>query len=92
MVQPAGTEKKLTYDAASNVTRLEMWGHPGGPSPLGNDTSQNTELQRFLYSYDQRDRLIELDRQDPQSPLTDGTLTPNDGKVTTVFNYDPAIP
>jgi RHS repeat-associated protein len=88
VVQPGGTEKKLTYDPDSNVVAMSMWGRPGGPSPVGNDTSQNIELQRSTHAYDQRSRLTQIDRQDPQAALTDGTLTPGDGKVTTVFNHD----
>ncbi len=88
VLEPAGTERKLVYDAESNVTSMSIWGRIGGPSPVGNDTSQNIELQKRENKYDQRNRLIQIDRQDPQAALTDGSLTPNDGKVSTVLNHD----
>lgn len=88
VLRPAGTEEKFTYDAQSNAVSRSLWGHPGGPSPSGNDTSLNIELHRTSSVYDWRNRLIQVDRVDPQSPLVDGTLTPGDAKVTTVYNHD----
>ncbi len=88
VVQPAGGEERITYDAESNVTQEAMWGHAGGPSPLGGDTSQNVELRRTTFVYDARNRLIQIDRTDSRAALTDGSLTAGDGKVTTVFNLD----
>src|SRR5262249_18776589 len=82
VLQPTGTEKRLTYDAQSNCVGMSMWGSPGGSSPT------NNELQRATYYYDHRNRQTQIDREDPQSPLTDGTLTPGDHKVSTVTDYD----
>src|SRR5262249_6286755 len=87
-VQPTGAEERLSYDAESNVVGRSRWGRTGGPSPSGNNTSQNLELQRLTYTYDARNRLIQFDREDPLFPLTDGSLTLDDHKVTTVFNRD----
>jgi len=83
IVQPLGTEERLAYDPQSNILRREHWGHPAG-----NPAGQIIEFRRFLHAYDARDRQVRLDREDPQTPLVDGSLTPADGKVTTVFNYD----
>ena len=88
VVQPAGTQKLLTYDAQSNLKVELMRGHPGGPSPSENNTGANIDLRRTTYSYDSRNRLVRIDREDPQSALVDGDLTPSDGKVSTVFNHD----
>jgi RHS repeat-associated protein len=88
VVQPAGAEKLLSYDAESNATEVLYRGHPGGPSPVGNDTSQNVSIQRITQAFDERNRLIRRDQEDPRSALVDGALTPGDGKVSTVLNHD----
>ena len=88
-----GTETFLVFDRSSNVTIMERSGHPGGvdpqdPDPRANATAHNVLTQRLLFTYDERNRLIQLDRQDPLSTLSDGDLTPGDGLVSTRWRFD----
>jgi RHS repeat-associated protein len=88
VVSPVGAEKKMTYDAGDNVTVVSQWGHTTWPAPTGNNTSGNLELRRETFAYDAMGWLTQIDRVDPRTALLDGSLTPADGKVTTVYNYD----
>jgi RHS repeat-associated protein len=83
-----GSQRIYTYDAASNVTSILDRGAPSGPSPSSADTSLNTDLRRAEYGYDERSRLVRIDRIDPRQPLMDGALAPGDGRVTTILEHD----
>ncbi|MGH9870335.1 MAG: RHS repeat-associated core domain-containing protein [Candidatus Polarisedimenticolia bacterium] len=96
-VDQVGSTSELFHDPAGNVVRLLERGPVGGPTPLDRSGATNVDLQDALYFYDERDRLIRLDRHLfvpagslPVRPpvILEGPLDPGDGSVNRVIEYD----
>ena len=92
-----GTRVLRHFDPEGNVVSSACTGPVGRPSPVSNLGSNNVNLNITDFSYDERSRLYQRDRVlflspgfVPQRPvtITDGSLTPGDGKVTTRYEYD----
>jgi RHS repeat-associated protein len=97
IVDAVGSETILNYDPANNVIREARKGTVGGESPKQMTGVNNVLLSVTEYQPDELNRLFQQDSilfvspgitTQRQSTLTDGPLTPGDGKVTTRHEYD----
>jgi len=92
-----GNSTQVQYDPASSVIRERKRGPSGGTSPKDNSGADYGSLRVTEYIYDELKRLAQEDQllfvpdgvaTERRIVLTEGTLTPDDGKITTRYEYD----
>ncbi|MEA5536936.1 RHS repeat-associated core domain-containing protein [Crocosphaera sp. XPORK-15E] len=97
VIDAVGNETQYNYDPVSNVVRVRTFGTIGGASPTNNNGTNNVLLSETTYQYDELNRLFQQDYtlfvsdgvNTVRTPeLSDGSLTPNDDKVTMRYEYD----
>jgi RHS repeat-associated protein len=96
-IDATGNEQRLTYDPVDNVVKVTRRGPVGGASPKNRLGTGNVDLSIEETSHDERNRPFQTDQvlfvstgvvtQRP-SDISDGQLTPGDGRVTTHNEYD----
>jgi RHS repeat-associated protein len=96
-IDAVGNRTEVDYDPASNVIEQRVFGPIGGMSPVDNNGANNVLLSETLYQHDELNRVFQQDYtlfvadgvttvRPPD--IKDGSLTPNDKKVTTRTEYD----
>ncbi len=97
LTDAVGSETACSYDPAGNIIRLVRSGTLGGPSRTTNATGANVTLRVTELRHDELNRVFQRDRHlfvatgtttTRPASISDGPLTPGDGKVTTRFEYD----
>jgi RHS repeat-associated protein len=92
-----GNQTFIIYDPASQAVKSTHRGPLGGASPVNTLGAGNVDLSIVESSYDELGRLFQSDRHlfipagvaTQRIPnISEGPLTPGDGKVTTRFDYD----
>jgi len=86
-----GNERRVSYDPADNVIRVQRLGLNGGPSRLDNSGAGNVVLSDTEASFDELNRAFQHDSRLFANLTTvgpEGPLTPGDLKVTTRFEFD----
>ncbi len=97
VIDAVGNEVQYNYDPDSNVIRERTFGPIGGASPTNNNGTNNVLLSETTYQHDELNRIFQQDQtlfvsdgvSTVRTPeLSDGSLTPNDDKVTMRYEYD----
>jgi len=96
-IDAVGGRVTINYDANSNAVKSSMFGLIGGPSPTNNSGAGNVLLSQREFKHDELDRIFQQDDVlfisigvvTVRAPiLTEGPLTPNDGRISLLTFYD----
>jgi RHS repeat-associated protein len=93
VIDPAGQETLIDYDAADNVVRERIFGTSGGPTPRRGDGPALTLLRESRSHFDERSRRIRGDRLifgpfRAGLETVEGPLTAGGGEASTVYELD----
>ena len=97
VIDAVGNETRYSYDPVSNVIREQTFGPIGGASPTDNNGTNNVLLSETTYLHDELNRVFQEDltlfvsngvTTVRPADIQDGSLTPNDDKVTMRSEYD----
>ncbi|MDJ0843851.1 RHS repeat-associated core domain-containing protein [Crocosphaera sp.] len=96
-IDAVGNRTEVEYDPVGNIVAQRVYGPIGGISPIDNLGTNNVLLSEMVYLHDELNRTYQQDYSlfvangvtTVRTPeIMDGSLTPDNNKVTTRFEYD----